>query len=83
MFLGVPYVPFFVSVSIPLLFSMYFNLFFLLGVPVVIMILREIAKYDDMIFRLWGLNLRFFFSIRNRYIHKGLNVLNPNLYRNK
>ena len=29
MFMGVPYVPFFIGAGIPLLFAMYFNLFYL------------------------------------------------------
>lgn len=54
MFLGVPYIPFFIGAGVPLLMAMYLNLFYLLGVPVVIFILRQIAKQDEMIFRLWG-----------------------------
>ena len=62
MFMGVPYVPFFIGAGIPLLFAMYFNLFYLLAIPVIIMILRQIAKQDEMVFRLWGLKLLFLFQ---------------------
>ncbi len=81
MFMGVPYVPFFIGAGIPLLFAMYFNLFYLLAIPVIIMILRQIAKQDEMFFRLWGLKLLFLFQTKNRSVRKGLSVTNPNIYR--
>lgn len=83
MFLGVPYIPFFIGAGVPLLMAMYLNLFYLLGVPVVIFILRQIAKQDEMIFRLWGLKIQFLFLTRNRAQNKGMAVVNPNLYRKK
>lgn len=83
MFLGVPYIPFFIGAGVPLLMAMYLNLFYLLGVPVVIFILRQIARQDEMIFRLWGLKLKFLLLTRNRTQNKGMAVINPNLYRKK
>lgn len=81
MFMGVPYIPFFIGAGIPLLMSMYFNLFYLLAIPVVIIILRQIAKHDEMIFHLWGLKLFFMLRTKNRGDRKGLLVMNPNIYR--
>jgi len=48
---------------------------------VIIMILRQIAKQDEMVFRLWGLKLLFLFQTKNRSVRKGLSVTNPNIYR--
>ena len=65
-FLGVPYIPFFIGAGSGLLMGMYFNLFFLLTIPFIILIMRQMAKRDDMIFRFLGLRLKFRLKARNR-----------------
>lgn len=65
MIFGVPYVPFLVGAGTPLLLAMYFSLWFLLLIPFMIFIMRMMAKKDEMIFRLIGLNLVFRFLPRN------------------
>ena len=52
MFLGVPYIPFFVGAGGGLLMSVYFNFFWLLSIPVVIFVMRQMARRDEMIFNL-------------------------------
>lgn len=71
MILGVPYVPFVIGAGTPLILAMYFSLFLLLLIPVVILVMRMMAKKDEMIFRLIGLNLAFRFLPRNRELHGG------------
>lgn len=84
MFLGVPYVPFFMGAGGVLLLAMYSgNLLFLVFVPVVIFIMRMMAKRDELIFRLLGLWMVFRMRARNLGEHDGLLVLNPNPYRTK
>ncbi|RMH90988.1 hypothetical protein EBB59_08550 [Lysobacter pythonis] len=84
MFLGVPYVPFFMGAGSVLLFAMYSgNLLFLVFVPVVIFVMRMMAKRDELIFRLLGLWMIFRLRARNLREHDGLLVLNPNPYRDK
>lgn len=84
MFLGVPYVPFFLGAGGMLLLAMYSgNLLFLIFVPVVIFIMRMMAKRDELIFRLIGLWMAFRVRARNLREHNGLLVLNPNPYRDK
>ncbi|MFP8778292.1 type IV secretion system protein VirB3 [Hydrogenophaga sp. RWCD_12] len=65
MILGVPYVPFLIGAGTPLLMAMYFSLWFLLAIPFSILMMRAMAKKDEMIFRLIGLNLVFRFLPRN------------------
>lgn len=65
MILGVPYVPFLIGAGAPLLMAMYFSWWFLLLMPVNILIMRMMAKKDEMIFRLIGLNLVFRFLPKN------------------
>lgn len=83
MFLGVPYIPFFIGAGGTLLLAMYTNLFFLALLPVVIFVMRQMARRDEMIFRLLGLRLQFKFRVRNLKHHGGMWVFSPNLYRNK
>ncbi|QDE38927.1 hypothetical protein FIV34_06785 [Luteibacter pinisoli] len=83
MFMGVPYVPFFMGAGSCLLMAMYFNYFFLLLIPVVIFIMRMMAKRDEMIFRLLGLRLQFRTRIRNLPDHDGMWVFTPNNYRDR
>lgn len=83
MFLGVPYVPFFIGAGACLLLAMYTNLFFLTLLPVVIFVMRMMARRDEMIFRLLGLRLRFKLRVRNVREHDGMWVFTPNLYRER
>lgn len=83
MFLGVPYVPFFLGAGGCLLLAMYTNLFLLVLLPVVIFTLRQFARRDEMIFRLLGLRWQFRARMRNVKQHNGLWVLTPNAYRSR
>jgi type IV secretion system protein VirB3 len=83
MFLGVPYLPFFIGAGAVLLLAMYTNLFFLVLLPVVIFVMRQMARRDEMIFRLLGLRWLFKFRVRNVQHHDGMWVFSPNLYRSK
>lgn len=81
MFMGVPYVPFFLGTGACLLMAMYFNMLFLLLIPPVIMVMRQMAKRDEMIFRLLGLRLQFRTRVRNLAEHDGMWAFTPNTYR--
>lgn len=81
MFLGVPYVPFFIVAGGGLLMSMYFNLWFLLTIPVSIFIMRQMTRRDEMVFRLLGLRLQVRTRVRNLRDHDGMWVFTPNSYR--
>ena len=81
MFMGVPYVPFFMVAGGGLLLSMYFNFWFLLLIPPSIMVMRHMAKRDEMIFRLLGLRLQFRTRVRNLQLHEGMWAFTPNSYR--
>lgn len=83
MFMGVPYIPFVVGAGTCLLLAMYFNMFFLLLLPPVIFVMRQMARRDEMIFRLIGLRLMFKFKARNLKHHSGMWVFSPNHYREK
>jgi type IV secretion system protein VirB3 len=83
MFLGVPYLPFFIGAGTCLLMSMYFNLYFLLLIPVVILIMRQMARRDELIFRLLGLRLQFRARIKNNKQNDGMWLFTPNSYREK
>lgn len=81
MFMGVPYVPFFLGAGGCMLLAMYFNLFFLLLMPPVIFAMRQMARRDEMIFRLLGLRLQFRTRVRNIRENDGMWVLTPNIHR--
>lgn len=81
MFMGVPYVPFFAGTGACLLFAMYVNLFFLVLAPVVVFAMRQMARRDEMIFRLLGLHWRFRWKARGSHRHPGTWVFSPNAYR--
>jgi len=83
MFMGVPYVPFFMGAGTCLLLAMYFNYFFLLLIPVVVFIMRMMAKRDEMIFRLLGLRFQFKTRVRNVQEHDGMWTFTPNNYRDR
>lgn len=80
-FLGVPYVPFFIGAGSGLLMGMYFNMFFLLTIPFIVMIMRQMAKRDDMIFRLLGLRFKFRTKVRHREEFSNVWCFSPNEYR--
>jgi type IV secretion system protein VirB3 len=82
MFMGVPYVPFFVGAGACLLSSMYFSPLFLALLPPVIFGMRQMARRDELIFRLLGLRLQFRTRVRNLKQHEGMWVFTPNSYRN-
>ena len=81
MFMGVPYVPFFFVVGGLFLLSVYTNFWYLGSIPVAVFIMRNIAKRDEMIFRLLGLRLQFKLKARNVKDHDGMWVFTPNHYR--
>lgn len=81
MFLGVPYVPFFIGAGGCLLTAMYVNLLLLLLMPLVILAMRHMARRDEMVFRLLGLKWRFDLKARNRRHHFGMVALSPNGHR--
>lgn len=81
MFLGVPYVPFFVGAGSCLLLAMYTNMLFLILMPPVIFVMRQMARRDEMIFRLLGLRLQFRTRVKNLQQHDGMWVFTPNSYR--
>jgi type IV secretion system protein VirB3 len=82
MFMGVPYIPFFIGAGGGLLMAMYFGLQYLLLIPPVLIVMRQMARRDEMIFRMLGLNLKFKLRARNQKEHGGMWVFSPNAYRN-
>ncbi|WP_225764113.1 VirB3 family type IV secretion system protein [Stenotrophomonas sp. Marseille-Q4652] len=83
MFLGVPYVPFFMGAGGSLLLAMYLDMRLLALIPVVVLAMRQMARRDEMIFRLLGLRLMFKFRARNLQEHEGMWVFTPNHYRQR
>lgn len=81
MFLGVPYVPFFLGAGSCLLLAFYIDMFCLLLIPPVIFVMRQMARRDEMIFRLLGLRWQVRARVRNFSHHGGMWVLSPNSYR--
>jgi type IV secretion system protein VirB3 len=71
MFLGVPYVPFFIGAGTCLLLAVYINLLLLVLVPLVILGMRQMARRDEMVFRLLGLRWQFRARVRNRRLRNG------------
>lgn len=83
MFLGVPYVPFFIGAGSVLLLAMYSTLYFLLLLPPVILAMRQMARRDEMIFRQLALRWRFRIKARNLDQHPGVWVFSPNSHRRR
>ncbi|WP_079365694.1 MULTISPECIES: type IV secretion system protein VirB3 [Hydrogenophaga] len=77
MIIGVPYLPFVVGAGTPLVLAMYISWWFLLLIPFSVLIMRLMAKRDEMIFRLIGLNLVFRFLPRNLNAAGGAWVFSP------
>ncbi|MDO5692758.1 MAG: VirB3 family type IV secretion system protein [Pseudomonadota bacterium] len=83
MFMGVPYIPFFLGAGGCVLMAAWFNLFWLLAIPPVLMVMRAMTRHDEMIFRLLGIRLQFLVRVRNRNLHDKMWIFTPNLYREK
>lgn len=83
MFLGVPYLPFAAAAGACLLLTFYINMFFLALLPVVIMVMRQMARRDEMIFRLLGLHWSFRLKAREVRRHAGDWVFTANAYRER
>ncbi|HEX7815537.1 VirB3 family type IV secretion system protein [Dyella sp.] len=77
MFMGVPYVPFFMGAGACLLLAMYTNLLYLVLLPLVVFAMRQMARRDEMIFRLLGLRLQFRTRVRNLRQHDGMWSFSP------
>jgi type IV secretion system protein VirB3 len=58
-------------------------MFCLLLLPPVIFVMRQMARRDEMIFRMIGLRLQFKFKARNLKHHAGMWVFTPNSYRTR
>src|SRR3546814_7055857 len=69
MIMGVPYVPFAFGAGGCFLLAVYVNFFCLLLLPAVIFVMRQMARRDEMIFRLLGLRWQLKFRTRNRELH--------------
>lgn len=83
MFMGVPYIPFTIGAGACLLLTFYIDMFCLALLPVVILIMRQMARRDEMIFRLLGLRWQFRTKVRNIQQHDGMWVFTPNSYRER
>ena len=81
MFMGVPYVPFAMAAGACLLLTFYIDMFFLVLLPFVIMVMRQMARRDEMIFRLLG--LRWVLRLRARDVARrgNVGVFTANSYR--
>jgi len=77
MFLGVPYMPFFIATGSCILLTFYINMFCLVLLPLMLFVMRQMARRDEMIFRLLGLRLQFKFKVRNLEHHAGMWVFSP------
>ena len=68
----------FVTLIILILFTVSGQIGFLLLIPIVLFMMKQIAKTDDQIFHQMGLLcLTSFRSLRSRHYHGGLTFLNP------
>jgi type IV secretion system protein VirB3 len=47
------------------------------------LVMQQMARRDEMIFRLIGLRLQFKLKVRNQKHHSGMWVFSPNEYRDK
>ncbi|MGH6644987.1 MAG: type IV secretion system protein VirB3 [Bradyrhizobium sp.] len=83
MFMGVPYLPFFMAAGACILLTFYIDMYCLLLLPPVIFVMRQMARRDEMIFRLLGLRLQFKLKARNLKHHSGMWVFSSNNYRTK
>lgn len=81
MFLGVPYMPFAIAAGTCILLTFYIDMFFILLLPITILIMRQMARRDEMVFRMLGLRWSFRGRVRNIKHHNGMWVFTPNAYR--
>jgi len=81
MFFGVPYIPFFIGAGGGFLMGIYFDMWLLLLIPVIIFIMRQMTKRDEMIFRMLGLRWMIRMRVRNLQRYSGMWVFSPNEYR--
>ncbi len=77
MFLGVPYVPFFLGAGSCLLLAMYVSMTLLIFGPFIVVAMQQMAKRDEMIFRLLGLHIQTRMGVSNVALHEGLWVVSP------
>lgn len=78
MMMGVPYLPFFIGAGSCLLLALYFNMFFLLAAPLVVAVMRQMARRDELIFRLLALRWMTRSRVRNIPHHAGMWVFTAN-----
>ena len=83
MFMGVPYIPFFMAAVGCFLLAVYTKGRDLRLLPVVIFVMRQMARRDEMIFRLLGLRLQFRTRVRNLGHNDGMWVFTPNSHRSQ
>ena len=81
MFLGVPTMPFFIGAGSCFLLSVYVHFALIFLMPIVIFIMRMMARRDEMIFRLLGLSWQFRLRARNVREHGGMIVFSPHVHR--
>lgn len=81
MFLGVPYLPFAAAAGTCLLLTFYIDMFFLALLPVVILVMRQMARRDEMIFRLLALRWAFRLRVRGGCRGDGLWSFSASRYR--
>lgn len=81
MFMGVPYIPFFMGAGACLLLTFYVDMFCLFLIPPMMFVMRQMARRDEMIFRLLGLRWQFRIRVRNLRHHGGMWAFTPNSYR--
>ncbi len=75
--MGVPYLPFFIAMGSCILLTFYINMFCLALLPLVLVVMRQMARRDEMIFRLLGLRLQLKTRVRNQKQHAGMWVFSP------
>ena len=71
MFLGVPCLPFFAGTGACLLLALYVDLLLLAVLPPLVFAMRQMARRDEMVFRLLGLRWRMGVAVRNRALRGG------------
>ncbi len=81
MFLGVPYIPFFLAAGGCILLTFYINMFCLVLLPLVLLVMRQMARRDEMIFRLLGLRWQFKARARSSRRFPGAWSFSPAKYR--
>ena len=77
LYMGVPLTPFALTVGGFILLSVYFSFWFLLVLPIVIVVMREMIKTDDQKFHLLFLKAKFRLS---PYLSGSLNFWKSNSY---